>query len=185
MKTGMQNWRKTRSRQNGRLCVGVDANRNWGHQWGGNGSVSDPCDYQYQGLAPFSEPETQAVKNFILSLGNVIMYLSLHSYGQFVIYPSREEKDDEEQLLAQMAAETLGDYTTMTVDTAGCSMKWAWAEAGARFAFTIELPPRRDEFTNNPHEGFELPATKIEVVGEKMVVALMAMGEVIVGYGYV
>ena len=183
-------WRKTRSRHNDSLCVGVDANRNWGYRWGGEGGSADPCHYQrYQGQAPFSEPETRSVRDFILSLDNVIMYLSLHSYGQYIIYPWNEKEDEEEQLLAKVAASAMGEegeYVTMsTADAAGCSMEWAKGEAGVRFAFTIELPPKRERFADNPSEGFEFPESEIEGVGEKVVGAVMAMAEVIAGFGFI
>lgn len=42
----------------------------------------------YRGPRAFSEPETEAVKNFILDRKNDIrMYLTLHSYGQMFLYP--------------------------------------------------------------------------------------------------
>lgn len=48
-------------------CVGVDPNRNWGYNWGGQGASGDPCDETYYGPRPFSEPETAAIRNFILA----------------------------------------------------------------------------------------------------------------------
>eukprot|EP00092_Neocalanus_flemingeri_P013120 GFUD01014138.1.p1 GENE.GFUD01014138.1~~GFUD01014138.1.p1 ORF type:complete len:338 (+),score=102.31 GFUD01014138.1:97-1110(+) len=182
-------WRKTRSRHNDSLCVGVDANRNWGYRWGGEGGSADPCCYQrYQGQTPFSEPETQAAKDFILSLDNVILYLSLHSYGQFILYPWQQE-DEEEQILATVAVMAMGEegeYVAMSAENAaGCSMGWAKGEAGARFAFTVELPPRREGFADNPQEGFELPASEIEGVGEKVAAAVVTMVGRIAGFGYV
>ena len=42
----------------------------------------------YRGPRAFSEPETEAVKNFILDRKNDIrMYLTFHSYGQMFLYP--------------------------------------------------------------------------------------------------
>lgn len=59
-------WRKTRSATNG-ACRGVDPNRNWGHRWGGEGASTSPCAETYRGPRPFSEPETSAIRDFILA----------------------------------------------------------------------------------------------------------------------
>ena len=42
----------------------------------------------YRGPQAFSEPETRAVRDFILNRKYEIqMYLTLHSYGQMFLYP--------------------------------------------------------------------------------------------------
>ena len=60
-------WRKTRSNHLNTRCIGVDPNRNWGYNWGGQGASGDPCDETYYGPKPFSEPETAAIRNFIMA----------------------------------------------------------------------------------------------------------------------
>ncbi len=64
-------WRKTRSAGNG-ACRGVDPNRNWGHRWGGEGASTSPCAETYRGPRPFSEPETAAIRDFILARSSQI-----------------------------------------------------------------------------------------------------------------
>jgi len=64
-------WRKTRSANNG-ACIGVDPNRNWGFRWGGEGASTSPCSETYRGPRPFSEPETAAIRDFILARNNQI-----------------------------------------------------------------------------------------------------------------
>src|SRR5262245_25584780 len=49
-------WRKNR-RNNGGGSFGVDLNRNYSYQWGGNGSSGDSNSETYRGPSPFSEPE--------------------------------------------------------------------------------------------------------------------------------
>lgn len=58
-------WRKNRA-PNG-FCVGTDLNRNWGYKWGGAGSSNVPCKEIFAGSRAFSEPETQAISNFVLA----------------------------------------------------------------------------------------------------------------------
>lgn len=45
--------------------MGVDANRNFGFHFNEGGSSSDPCSDSYHGTGPFSEKETQNIRDFI------------------------------------------------------------------------------------------------------------------------
>ena len=67
---------------------GIDLNRNWGFQWGYNdeGSSPDQCGATYRGTAPFSEPETQAIRDFALA-HNFKTIFNYHSYGNLLIKP--------------------------------------------------------------------------------------------------
>ncbi|MFL2983485.1 MAG: M14 family zinc carboxypeptidase [Candidatus Neomarinimicrobiota bacterium] len=66
---------------------GVDLNRNYGYGWGADdtGSSPNPCSTTYRGESEFSEPETQAVRDFILNqqFKNVLHY---HSYSNVYIH---------------------------------------------------------------------------------------------------
>ena len=80
-------WRKNR-RNNGGGSYGVDLNRNWGYQWGlNNGSSGDPNSDVYRGAAPFSEPETQALRDWSLSRPRLAMQSDIHSYGEYILWP--------------------------------------------------------------------------------------------------
>lgn len=79
-------WRKTRSK--GLLCYGADANRNFGFHWGVVGASNSGCDDTYRGRSAFSEIESQVVRDIMLSLkGRGKFYLTLHSYGNYILYP--------------------------------------------------------------------------------------------------
>ena len=77
-------WRKNR-RNNGDGTMGVDLNRNYSYHWGEAGT-SDSAGQTYPGAAPFSEPETQAIKWFCEE-HNFIMALNAHTYSQLLLYP--------------------------------------------------------------------------------------------------
>lgn len=79
-------WRKNR-RNNGNNTFGIDLNRNWSYEWGGVGSSGNPGSDLYRGPAPFSEPETAAVRDFLLDRPWIIRHVDIHSYGQYVLYP--------------------------------------------------------------------------------------------------
>jgi len=80
-------WIKNR-RPNGDGSYGVDPNRNYGYNWGydDEGSSPDTWSWQYRGIAPFSERETQAVRNLCM-LHHFILSLSYHSYGEQILFP--------------------------------------------------------------------------------------------------
>lgn len=76
-------WRKNR-----RSPDGIDLNRNYGYMWGydNNGSSNNPVDETYRGSAAFSEPETQAMRDFCNS-HNFKTALNYHTYGNYLIFP--------------------------------------------------------------------------------------------------
>ena len=80
-------WRKNR-RPNGDGTFGTDLNRNYGHQWGIDdfGSSPDAFSDVYRGPAPFSEAETQAVRNFC-NQHNIRIALNYHTFGNLLLHP--------------------------------------------------------------------------------------------------
>lgn len=83
---GGGDWRKNR-RVNSPGVYGVDLNRNYSYGWGyDNGSSNDPNSDTYRGPYAFSEPETQAIKNFLLDKQPEIAF-SIHSTAGSVLNP--------------------------------------------------------------------------------------------------
>ncbi len=80
-------WRKNR-RDNGNGWYGVDLNRNYGYEWGYDDEGSSPYPFSdtYRGTGPFSEPETQAIRDFVQSR-HFTMALNYHTYSDLLIYP--------------------------------------------------------------------------------------------------
>jgi carboxypeptidase T len=82
MWNGNPMWRK-----NTRDGHGVDINRNYPTAWNTcRGSSGSTWAQDYRGVSPASEPETQAMMNFIGSIKPVFS-ISYHSYSEIVIYP--------------------------------------------------------------------------------------------------
>lgn len=79
-------WRKNR-RNNG-SNFGVDLNRNYGYNWGYDNIGSSPTSSSdtYRGTAGFSEPETQAMRNFC-NARQFATALNAHTYSNLLIYP--------------------------------------------------------------------------------------------------
>ena len=80
-------WRKNR-RDNGGGEYGVDLNRNFGYKWGydNTGSSPDPANETYRGTAPFSEPETQIIRDFCIA-NTFNISQNFHTYSDYTMYP--------------------------------------------------------------------------------------------------
>ena len=76
-------WRKNR-RRNPDGSFGVDLNRNFEVGFVAN---KDTTSNVYSGPAPFSEPETQALRDFVLEHQNITIALDYHSQGN-VFFPA-------------------------------------------------------------------------------------------------
>ncbi|NOT51971.1 MAG: T9SS type A sorting domain-containing protein [Chitinophagaceae bacterium] len=84
-------WRKNR-RNNGDGTFGVDLNRNWSFDWGNCSGASSSCGSSntssdvYWGPSAFSEPETQAVRNFVIS-HHLVSMIDQHAFGPYYSLP--------------------------------------------------------------------------------------------------
>ncbi len=79
-------WRKNRRNNGG--SYGVDLNRNFGYMWGYNntGSSGTPSSDTYRGPSAFSEPETQAIRDFC-NTKSFKTALNYHTYSNLLLYP--------------------------------------------------------------------------------------------------
>ncbi|KAJ8683301.1 hypothetical protein QAD02_019093 [Eretmocerus hayati] len=159
-------WRKNRSQNLNSTCRGVDLNRNFDINWDAQKGNSDPCRDTYGGRAPFSEPETRALKNFFLSnMKRVKVHITLHSPISSIMYPGGEE-DSQVRLkrklldcLAQNAVSALtirsrnlyktGPISKLVGVAAGDSAYWTMTIGGSETSFVIELPGKPYRRANN------------------------------------
>jgi len=80
--TNARLWRKNR-----RGGYGVDLNRNWLGGWG-SGSSDNRNSEVYRGPSPLSEPENQAVNNYIKKYQNFIKNgVDFHSFSEVILRP--------------------------------------------------------------------------------------------------
>ncbi|XP_015433604.1 PREDICTED: carboxypeptidase B-like [Dufourea novaeangliae] len=181
-------WRKNRKRAIGSSCTGVDLNRNFGYRWGGLGTSKDPCREIYAGSGPFSEPETNAIKNFFeASAANFKAYLTFHSYGQFILYPWGYDKRvppdyaDLERVGKEMATAmkkaggansqyTVGNSATTLYAASGGSDDWSKAILKVKYTYTIEL---RD----TGKHGFVLPSRYIIPTAKEALAAVLVVAD--------
>ncbi|HNQ87029.1 MAG TPA: M14 family zinc carboxypeptidase [Verrucomicrobiota bacterium] len=159
-----ERWRKNTNQSNG--CTrypyyGTDLNRNFDFRWGSTGSSSNPCNEVYRGPFACSEPENQAIRDYLRSLfpdqrgpldadaapaTATGLLVSLHSYGQLVLYPwgSIEDPAPNGAALRTLGAK-LGFFNRYKVQsgyelypTSGAADEWAYGELGVP-AYTIEM----------------------------------------------
>lgn len=81
-------WRKNRRNNPGTSCVGVDLNRNYSYLFALNNSCASTsaCQDDYRGASAFSEPETQAIRDFVEAI-EPSTSLTVHSYAGNYILP--------------------------------------------------------------------------------------------------
>jgi len=80
-----RDWRKNTDTSSG--GNGVDLNRNYGYKWGTSGTSHSPNNDTYCGKSAFSEPETQAIRNFEDAHKNIKASISWHSFANTVMWP--------------------------------------------------------------------------------------------------
>ncbi|XP_030846991.1 metallocarboxypeptidase A-like protein MCYG_01475 [Strongylocentrotus purpuratus] len=81
---------KNRRKADGNVCTGIDLNRNYAYEWGGDEASPVSCSETYRGPRPLSEPEHRGVTSFLLEkqqTNGVHLFLDVHSYGQYWLYP--------------------------------------------------------------------------------------------------
>ena len=68
---------------------GVDLNRNYAYKFAhdNRGSSNNICAEDYRGPYAFSEPETQAMRDYLDKLPNVKIALNFHAWGPLFITP--------------------------------------------------------------------------------------------------
>ncbi|XP_002062149.2 carboxypeptidase B [Drosophila willistoni] len=180
-------WRKTRQ-PSSESCIGTDPNRNFDFHWNEEGASEDPCAETYAGPKAFSEPEAVVVRDLIKSYAKVgKMYLTLHSYGPYILYPwgwTLDVPDTVEDLheVAQAGYEAMfnatgveyeiGPSTEVLYVAAGASDDYAF-NAGFPISFTMELPPGGQHL-------FDPPASDIDGLVKEAWIGILAMARKVV-----
>lgn len=165
-------WRKNR-RNNGNGTFGVDINRNWGYEWGGQGASTNSSDDTYRGTGPFSEIETQTIRDLAQSYGDdFVAHIDYHSFSQLILWPfgyadgvqtPEPDRTFYDTLSTDLSNEILSFsgvfYNPIqSVDlyaASGASSDWFYGELGAK-SLTFELRP-----ADGGLDGFDPPPSVI------------------------
>lgn len=180
-------WRKNRRNNPGSSCYGVDLNRNWGFEWGGQGASTNPCSNTYRGRSAFSEPEAEGIRAFVRAKSKWHSYLTFHSYGQYILgvwgytrsrapnYSDMKNAGDayNDGLIAVNSKSYLVGQSGRDLSVAaGGSDDWFYSPvaqggAGCPYSYTIELRDR-GQF------GFVLPENQILPTARENIAGLKA-----------
>jgi carboxypeptidase A2 len=179
-------WRKNR-RDNGvgtGACIGVDTNRNWGHQWGGAGAAISACEETYRGPSAFSEPETQVIRDFCNASPRLKAAIDFHSYSQLVMSPwgYTSALPANASFYNQLTSSirngirdsggliyTPGPVYSTIYPASGIAVDW-WHGGRGVYGLTIEL---RDTGS----EGFLLPPEDIVPTGDENFAGVQALAD--------
>ena len=176
-------WRKNRRPNGDSSSFGVDMNRNWGFKWGYDDVGSSPVmnGETYRGTAPFSEPENQAMRDFIISRDIKIIHNS-HSYSNLELWPPGYDRvfskyDDMFRTIADSMVQFNG-YTPQIgwelYPTNGEADGWAWGDTLLKpriLSFTAEIGNFSDGFWPNPSR---IPALNAENIWPNLFLARIA-----------
>ena len=146
---------------------GVDLNRNYGYAWNcqgnflGNqcessGSSGDGCDETYRGTFAFSEPETQAMRDFVEEHDFPVAF-NYHSYSNLLLYPfgytynnpmNQDDLNTFDQIGQELVSENgyyLGTGVDILYPVNGEACDWMYGSHGI-FAYTPEVGSSQDGF---------------------------------------
>jgi len=144
-------WRKNR-RVNRDGSYGVDLNRNYDHKFGTIGASSNPKAQTYHGPKGFSEPETQAIRDFVKNHSGLTTLVSFHTFSELILYPwgytydpVKNQKDRKIFTTMAKKMSTWNGYTPQQSSglyrTSGDTSDWAYG-IHKLISFTFELDPK-------------------------------------------
>ncbi|XP_065359655.1 carboxypeptidase B1-like [Calliphora vicina] len=176
-------WRKNRKPSNSSNCVGADLNRNFDYYWSYSGVSKNSCSEIYPGVEAFSEPESQVLRDLLHSINATCrMYLTLHSYGNYLLYPWGYEKSLPSSwpyldAVARAGARAIkkpsgtfysvGGAANVLYPASGGSDDYALAMAKIPVVICMELP--------SGGNGFDPPSDKIQSIVEESWLGIRAM----------
>ncbi|MFN0012801.1 MAG: M14 family zinc carboxypeptidase [Phycisphaerales bacterium] len=180
-------WRKNR-RANAGGTIGVDLNRNWSTGWGLNsGSSGSGGSETYRGPSPFSEPETQMMRDFVTARPYIKAQFDVHAYSQLILSPQGYTSvlpannslylDLNAVLKAGMEGVfgltyTAGPTYSTIYPASGVSLDWAHAQDRLGLSF---------ECRDTGSFGFELPAIYIVPQGQEVTKGILNFADAIDG----
>ena len=155
---------------------GVDLNRNYGYGWGSNdtGSSPNPCSATYRGTSAFSEPETQAVRNFMddREFMNVLHYhtfsnVYIHAFGDASL-PDEPDLSTHREIGEEMSRfngyQSGTGYETIGYTVNGDAVDWSYGDQEI-VAFTPEVGSQSQGFW--PSESDVLPLCEEQLHANK------------------
>ena len=126
--------------------TGVDPNRNYGGFWGGPGASSLPAYDTYRGPGPFSEPETQNIRDLV-SKRQVTTLITNHTFTGLVLRPPglRAQGPSPDEGIYKALGDRMSEQNGYTsqfgydlYDTTGTTEDWSYYATGG-LGYTFEI----------------------------------------------
>ncbi len=144
-------WRKNR-KDNGDGSRGVDLNRNYDINFGGEGASASPSSDIYHGASAFSEPETAAVREWLRKRKKTTVLISYHTFSELVLWPwgwtNAEIPNKTDLKVFETMGKKMATWNHYTAEkssdlyaASGDMTDWAYEELKI-FAYTFEMSPR-------------------------------------------
>jgi hypothetical protein len=157
---------------------GVDLNRNYDIEWGDPGGSSPVVQRSgtYSGPEPFSELETQTIRDLILD-HNFTFYMDYHSGIELILYPwgYKAEPTPDKALFERLGEEffELTGYETVQgydlYQTNGDAVDWVY-QSKRTLSFTVELSedyqPAEEKKTDIINNQIKLPLYLTGISGD-------------------
>lgn len=178
--------------------LGVDLNRNFSAGWGGSGSSSLQTSILYRGPAPFSEPESQALRDSVPVLltdpARMRAYLDVHGAIPLLYYilanqPAFAELDAWTTEVASRMQQTYEEISGVPGAYALDGITPPYAGVADEYfsvtysvpAITIEYPPPRYRVGGSSASVFMLPDDEVLEVVEENIAAMKLASMLSVG----
>ncbi|XP_055602204.1 carboxypeptidase B-like [Uranotaenia lowii] len=173
-------WRKTRRPLGVSKCFGVDCNRNFNVSWGIG--TNRFCSLLYRGERPFSELETQHLRDIFRKLRpNCRFYLTLHSFARSILYPRAYSRTlpfnwKQQHDVAQAGVDAMhcASGVKYRCGSASSLLKIAVGGSSIDYAFDIEKVPLALAM-EVASKGFHPPEQNIAKICEESWVGIQAM----------
>lgn len=184
-------WRKNRYVDEDGEVKGVDLNRNYGYKWGfdNQGSSNNPNRETYRGTEGFSEPETQAVRDFC-NAHTFQVTLNYHTFGNLLIYPwgYSDQPTEEHDVFTAFARLMTRDNNynagtgteTVGYTVNGDSDDWMYGDTMSKppiYSLTPEAGPQ--------NFGFWPPQDAIDGINKENVLQNLTAAHLLLNYGQV
>lgn len=179
-------WRKNR-RENSDGTVGVDLNRNYDFEFYSENRITDTSSEQYSGDEPFSEPETQALRE-LLSQSEAGGLIDFHAHWQMIFYPwayTKDKSDDDDlfQMISLFFKESIYSYYNEEYGYGQPSNYIGYSVGGSLIdytyaiydipSFAIELRPK-----SNIENGFYISDEEIEQNFNEIIDSVIKFSEI-------
>ncbi|MFW9922109.1 MAG: M14 family zinc carboxypeptidase, partial [Candidatus Thorarchaeota archaeon] len=143
---------------------GIDLNRNYPYKWGEQYGTDDPTSAIYRGKYPLSEPETQAMVNYVRN-NYFKTAVTLHAGLETIIVPWFYDPEkicpdfDTFNVIGEELESLTGlDYTKLPYNLSGVWLDWMY---GARGIFAINFETYRNSSTTYLWDWSNPPANKV------------------------